>query len=267
MRRRAAEALGSGLAAGTSRAPRTLAEVAFARLQGAIVSGELEPDTRLPILELADLLGMSPMPIREALRRLATQGLVELVPHRGARVATLSIDDLRETYELRLVLEPLAIARAAEQFGPEHTARARAHLERWATATKMKQHAEARSQHTEFHFALYSVARSEWLLRLITPVWENSERYRLISVPLRGGLESRKGEHERILAACDAHDPDAAAAELHDHLALTANHVAKRMGHGPLFALATPDHAAAAIRFASLPLQTPEPQHLTKENR
>src|ERR1700759_4944316 len=95
---------------------RTLAERAFGTLHTAIITGRLRPGARLPIEELAELLQMSPMPIREALRRLDAAGLVDNVPHRGARVTELSINDLEEVYEARLALETLAIRRAAERF-------------------------------------------------------------------------------------------------------------------------------------------------------
>src|ERR1700729_2607374 len=83
---------------GSIQAYRTLAEKAFQTLHAAIITGRLRPGTRLPIEELAELLRMSPMPIREALRRLDAAGLVENIPHRGARVTELSITDLEEVY-------------------------------------------------------------------------------------------------------------------------------------------------------------------------
>src|SRR5438093_22182 len=81
--------------------------------------GDVAPGGRLRIEDLAELLEMSPMPIREALRRLDSAGLVEHVPHRGARVAELSLPDLREVYEARLALEPLAVQQAAVRFTSE----------------------------------------------------------------------------------------------------------------------------------------------------
>ena len=227
------------------RAPgghRTLAEKAFAALHQAIITGEVAPGERLPIEELADTLEMSPMPIREALRRLDAAGLVEHVPHRGARVRELSVDDLREVYEVRLALEPLAVAHAAEQFTDADAQAAGAALARHVRAYRRGTVHEAFAAHTDFHFAIYRAARSRWLVRLITPLWESSERYRLALPPRhRRALEERRAEHERILAACVEHDPERAARELHDHLALTANRVGARMGaETDLFALADP---------------------------
>jgi DNA-binding GntR family transcriptional regulator len=212
---------------------RTLADRAFASLHDAIVTGQLAPGERLPIEELGEALGMSAMPIREALRRLDAVGLVENVPHRGGRVTELSIRDLADVYEARLALEPLAVARAAQRFDEQGAEVAQ---ERLAALARLPDDnsAETWAAHTAFHFALYEAADSTWLLRLIRPLWETSQRYRLtLQVPRK--LETRRGEHERILRACIDHDADAAARLVHEHLVTTANVVSKAMGGGRLF--------------------------------
>ena len=228
---------------------RTLAERAFTTLHEAIVTGVLVPGERLPIEELAEVLEMSPMPIREALRQLDSVGLVENVPHRGASVTELSIDDLREVYEARLALEPLAVRHAAERFTDEDAARAHERLEAHVKAyTGRPELRLIWSTHTAFHFALYDAARSRWMSRLINPLWETSERYRFAMLPVRLNLDQRRLEHERILEACAAHRPAAAARELHNHLARTANLIANQMGSEDLFELlAAPPSEAAAV--------------------
>jgi DNA-binding GntR family transcriptional regulator len=212
---------------------RTLAEKAFVALHDAIVRGELRPGERLPIEELADVLDMSPMPIREALRRLDAVGLVENVPHRGARVTELSLEDLRDVYEARLALEPLAVQHAAERFDRDDGERGQEAL---ATLNKLGDRSTAATwaAHTAFHFSLYEPAGSAWLVRLIRPLWESSERYRL-AAPTRRKLSMRRDEHERILRACMDQQPAVARAELHNHLARTANMVARSMGGRDLF--------------------------------
>jgi DNA-binding GntR family transcriptional regulator len=90
------------------------------------------------------------------------------------------------------------------------------------------------SAHEAFHFALYGAAGSAWLLRMIRPVWVTSERY-CLALPEVRQLKDRTGEHEGIVDACAARDPQRAAAALHDHLATTANNVAVGMGHAPLY--------------------------------
>jgi DNA-binding GntR family transcriptional regulator len=216
---------------------RTLAEKAFVAVHDAIVRGELQPGERLPIEELAEILEMSPMPIREALRRLDAAGLVENVPHRGARVTELSLEDLRDVYEARLTLEPLAVERAAARFTDVDAERGRGALD---ALNKFGDRStpDAWAAHTAFHFALYEAAESAWMLRLIRPLWESSERYRL-ATPIKRKLSMRRQEHERILAACVAARPAVARAELHNHLARTANMVADGMGGNTMFEAVT----------------------------
>jgi DNA-binding GntR family transcriptional regulator len=216
---------------------RTLAERAFATLHEAIVTGVLAPGERLPIEELAEVLEMSPMPIREALRLLDSVGLVENIPHRGARVTELSIDDLREVYEARLALEPLAVRHAAENFTEQDAQRAQERLAEHVKASRQRDLGRIWSTHTAFHFALYDAANSRWMSRLIHPLWETSERYRFAMLPVRQNLDKRRLEHERILQACIEHEPETAARELRNHLARTANLIANQMDGSDLFEL------------------------------
>jgi len=225
---------------------RTLAEKAFAALHGAILNGELTPGQRLLIEELAEQLEMSPMPIREALRRLDGVGLVEHVPHRGARVAELSVEDLTEVYEARLALEPLAVSHAAARFTDADAEHAAERLARHVEAYRAGDVPAAWVAHTDFHFTLYHAAGSRWLMRLITPLWESSERYRLAVGSVHRSLDQRRREHERILEACVQRDPELAAAELHNHLALTANVLSRKMGGEELFAIREPAAVGSA---------------------
>src|ERR1700742_3047459 len=92
---------------------RTLAEHAAAELHQLILSGEIPSGTPLRLVELANRLEMSQMPAREGRRRLESLVLVEIIPHRGAWVRDLSVEDLRDTHETRLALESLAVRAAA----------------------------------------------------------------------------------------------------------------------------------------------------------
>src|SRR5580658_5610062 len=144
---------------GAVRGHRTLAEKAFDAIHAAIITGQLRPGTRLPIEELAEVLEMSPMPIREAVRRLDAAGLVENIPHRGARVTELSVVDLAEVYEARLALEVLAIRRAAERFAAAAGASGRRALERLEQMSDDNS-ATTSAAHETFHFSLYEAADS-----------------------------------------------------------------------------------------------------------
>ena len=232
-----AAAEGKGLDGGSATMPRTLADSAIAVLHEAILNGEFEPGERLRIDDLATRLRMSPMPIREALRQLDARGLVEHTPHRGAKVAEFSVQDMRETTRVRLVLEPLAVRDAAERLSEEDAGAVREHLRAWHVAKRGKEVQRARQEHARFHLTLYKAAGSRWLMRSILPAWENGERYRLEGVDDRDTLQMRMEEHTRILDHCVAGEADAAGDALHDHLAATANTIGRRMGYeGDLFA-------------------------------
>ena len=226
-------------AAAASNAPRTLAERAFELLHAAILNGDIRPGERLRIDALAAMLGMSHLPIREAIRRLESVGLAAHVPHRGASVTALSLDDLRELYEARLLLEPAIIARAARSFTDEDAAAARAALERQAQAEREGAMAEIWRAHTEFHFALYRPSRATWLLALVQPLWDSSQRYRMTIAPLSGARRRREAEreHKQMLAACTKGDAERAALVLHDHLVKTANLITDQMNGEHAFAL------------------------------
>ncbi|HVC88962.1 MAG TPA: GntR family transcriptional regulator [Gaiellaceae bacterium] len=218
---------------------RTLAERAFAALHKGIVSGELAAGQRLRIEELAAALGMSHLPIREAIRQLGNQGLVEHIPHRGARVTELSLADLVELYDARLILEPELIRRGAHAFTEADAKAARAALDRHVAAGEQDLRVEAWQAHTDFHFTLYRPCGSAWLIRLVTPLWESSQRYRLTMSTLNAEQRRLEAavEHEEILAACVANDGDRAAALLHDHLVKSANLITDQMGGERAFAL------------------------------
>ena len=216
------------------RRHQTMAEAAVAELQEAILAGDLPPGSPLRLEELARSLGMSISPVREAVRQLEGLGLAVHVPHRGARVSELAIDDLHDAYEARLALEALAVRRAAARFTEEDAAHGRELLDAYAEAHRRSDPRAARRAHAEFHLSLYAASGSAWLVRLIRPAWENCERYRALSLSGRS-LRQRREEHEAILAACARHDPDEAAERLRLHLSLTANLVARRMGAGDLF--------------------------------
>jgi DNA-binding GntR family transcriptional regulator len=208
---------------------RTLAETAAAELHRMIMSGELPAGSHLRLVELAAALDMSAMPIREGLRRLEALGLVEVIPHRGAWVRDISLDDLVDTHQTRLALETLAIRMAAERFTPEDAESAEQALREHTRLAGADDPIPARQAHTAFHFALYRACGSRWLPRAIEPVWENSERYRFATRPTPDGLDRIHAEHQAILRACVAHDPEAAVAALTTHLENAARRIRASM--------------------------------------
>src|SRR3954451_18493185 len=200
-----------------------MAEAALERLREAIIRGELTPGTPLRLEDLARTLGMSISPIREAVRQLEALGLAEHVPHHGAKVMALDVEELRELFSIRLALESMAVRRAAALCTDEDIAMARLQLSQYDVARRAGDVRAAVRAHGAFHFALYEAARSPWLVRLIRPAWDSCERYRPVLLA-KGKVQDRHEELDvELLAACESHDGDRAARALHDHLELAAD--------------------------------------------
>lgn len=197
---------------------RTLADVATEQLRREILAGSLSPGAPLQLQPIAEQLGMSITPIREALRRLATEGFVEIDKSRAARVALIDILELDDVYSMRVLIEVDAIRKAVprlDERGLERVARA---LAAYRTASEAEHVELAREAHQAFHFAIYEASGSAWAMRCIKPLWNNSERYQRIARAFRGTPEVRVLEHASILEACRRRDTDEAAQLLTTHL-------------------------------------------------
>jgi DNA-binding GntR family transcriptional regulator len=213
-----------------------MAEAALERLREAIILGELTPGTPLRLEDLARTLGMSISPIREAVRQLEALGLAEHVPHHGAKVMALDVEELRQLFSIRLALEGMAVRRGAELFTPDDAEAARAHLVAYDDARTHDDIRAAVRAHSAFHFALYSAARSRWLVRLIRPAWDSCERYRPVLFA-KGAVQDRHEELDvELLEACEAHEPERAAQALHDHLETAADIYAVELKGRSIFA-------------------------------
>jgi DNA-binding GntR family transcriptional regulator len=202
---------------------RTMAEYALEQLRESIILGELPAGTPLRLDELARSLGMSISPIREAVRQLEALGLAKHVPHQGAKVLDFDIDELRDLFQVRLALESLAVRRAAERFEEADAVTAGSHLERFDAAAASGDVRGTMRAHTDFHFTLYDASQSPWLVAMIRPAWDRSERFRPALLTSQTGAQERHRElDDELLAACAGHDPAAAAQALHDHLELAS---------------------------------------------
>ncbi|HZT91266.1 MAG TPA: GntR family transcriptional regulator [Gaiellaceae bacterium] len=216
---------------------RTMAEYALDQLREAIILGDLPAGAPLRLDELARAFGMSISPIREAVRQLEALGLARHVPHQGARVLDFDVNELRDLFAVRLALESLAVRRAAEQFGDEHERAAAVHLARLDAARGDGDLRAAMRAHTDFHFALYDASGSDWLVALIRPAWDRSERFRPALFTAHGKPQERhRALDGELLAACSARDPAAAADVLYRHLELASVFFKNELGGANIFA-------------------------------
>jgi DNA-binding GntR family transcriptional regulator len=215
---------------------RTMAEFALEQLREAIILGDLPAGTPLRLDELARSLGMSISPIREAVRQLEALGLAKHVPHQGARVLDFDVDELRDLFQVRLALESLAVRRAAERFTEADFETAQRHLERFDETRGAGDVRETMRAHTDFHFTLYEASQTPWLVSLIRPAWDRSERFRPALLASAGNPQDlHRALDERLLTACSAHDPQAATKALHEHLELASVFFKTELGGQGIF--------------------------------
>lgn len=203
------------------RTRMTLSEGVVGELREAIIMGAIAPGAPLRLEEVADLLGTSVSPIREALRQLETLGLVEYVPYRGARVTLISRLEMAEVYEIRTALEVVAARRAAERFDDSSAAKVEQALRDLDAGYDRADLAAIVKGNSAFHATVADASGSAWLCRLLRPTLEVSERYG--AAVLRAGhlaeirdVESRG--HQALLDACRRNDVNAAEAALREHL-------------------------------------------------
>ncbi len=201
--------------------------LAYSEVRRLILSGDLKPGSRISQYELADDLQMSITPLREAIRRLASEGLVILGNHRDVRVAGVSSAEARQLHEVRLSLEPDATAMAAER-------RTEADIERMRTAASALVPVtrdwgdDGIAAHREFHRAVYCASNNDVMIRLLDDLWDKSDRYRRIGLELPSGEEPRMvdfNEHQEILELIVSGDGEAASALARTHIvnSLTAS--------------------------------------------
>lgn len=197
---------------------RSLADVAWLEIREQILTGHLPPGAPIGLKEQAESLGISIMPIREAVKRLQHEGLVVQVPQREAYVSSLSLQDMEDIYAVRKAIEPIAIERACPNFSRAHSDVLTHVLDQLVEAYERGDARGGRELHRRFHLDLYAIADSPALNRLIPPLIDATERYRALSVGVRGAPAERRQEHLSLIEACLDHDAVRARALLVDHL-------------------------------------------------
>ncbi|WP_193596910.1 GntR family transcriptional regulator [Microbacterium sp. YJN-G] len=209
--------------------PRSSVDFVATELYMHILEGRYAPGTFIRLNDVATELGVSMMPVREAIRELASLGIVEMLPNRGAQVRELSIEDLVETYCSRLHLETLTLRLGAPKFTPEQAAAAReANAERIAAVEKGDSYAMI-TAHERFHFLLYEACENSWLVRALIPGWRNTARYRDLSFLSSQVRREHDAQHAEMIEAMAAHDGERAVTVLYRHLTTAAEEVAQEI--------------------------------------
>ena len=200
---------------------QSLVEAIVERLEAAIVSGELSPDTRISEQGLARQMGVSRGPLREAMRRLEGRKLIERTPNKGARVTALSREDLEGLLVVREALEGMACRLAAENMTDSEREALQELIEQHGTLEDVKTGTGyyQESRDFDFHFRIINGSRNERLISILCEdLYHLLRVYRYKSSRTRGRAIQALDEHKKIVAAIMARDPDAAETAMREHL-------------------------------------------------
>mgnify|MGYP000833483630 CR=1 FL=1 len=154
-----------------------LRDVVFNTLRQAILKGELKPGERLMEIQLAQKLGVSRTPIREAIRKLELEGLVIMIPRKGAEVAHITEKDMRDVLEVRCTLEELAVALACKNVTPERIMDLRAANKVFESAIVSKDVVNIVDADVQFHDTIYAMTDNDRLIQIINKLREQMYRY------------------------------------------------------------------------------------------
>jgi GntR family transcriptional regulator, carbon starvation induced regulator len=203
--------------------PMTRSEWVDAQLRRAILHGELAPGEKLRAEHLAQQFGVSPTPLRETFMRLAGEGLVVVEPQRGARVAPLDVAEATEVYEVRLLLDPVALERAIREVCATHTLDQYARQVEAAHAVLAAPAATVgafHDAHRSFHLALVAPCPNRRLLRQVIHLLDQSQRFHAL-----GASSARRSdpaiEHQQLAEAAMVGDHQRAVSLIMEHLRAT----------------------------------------------
>lgn len=197
---------------------RTIASAAAAAIRLRILNGDFAEGESLRQDALAAELGISRIPVREAFRQLEAEGLVTLLPHRGAVVSALSVAEIAEIFDLRAVLEPDLLAHALPRLTPVDLQRAAAILGEFERALAEGDVHAWGEMNTRFHLALYTPSGRSRSLAIVHSLLANADRYTRMQLVLTRGTERAQAEHRALLTLCEAGEAEAAIKLLARHI-------------------------------------------------
>ncbi|MGB9881137.1 MAG: GntR family transcriptional regulator, partial [Anaerolineae bacterium] len=195
----------------------TKVDMVHSILRENIIVGNLKPGSRLLQKEIANELGVSEIPVREALRRLQAEGLVTIIPHCGAEVTRPDPNEYREVLTIRAVLEGFAARMAIPHLTPADIEKLHRIVEEMRLAIESKDYETYSKLNKEFHSTMYAACKTRKLQEFITEIWERWGRsqgvFQLSPDRAKPSLE----EHEAILKAIEAKDGDAVELLVREH--------------------------------------------------
>ncbi|MEW6184024.1 MAG: GntR family transcriptional regulator [Bacillota bacterium] len=197
---------------------KPLREVVFESLREAIIKGVMKPGERIMEVQLAEELGVSRTPVREAIRKLELEGLVVMLPRRGAYVAGISVKDIADVFEVRAALEALAAGLAAERITDEELENLERSLVEITEVSDSRDIGAVVDRDTRFHDIIYRASRNAWLLQIITHLQDQLQRFRMTTLSRPGRTREAVEEHKKIVEAISERNSELAAQLAREHI-------------------------------------------------
>jgi DNA-binding GntR family transcriptional regulator len=195
-----------------------LTERVYIAIRNAIINRNIAPGTKLTVDTLSRELNVSRTPVKEALVRLEREGLVETIPHKGAFVARLTLEDIEEIYDLREVLEGLSARKAAEVIDDDSIRKLYKILEESRTYVDGNKYKEYSDLDEEFHRIIRLQSKSRRLSRVLDNIEGQIRILMTTSVSLPGRITQSFEEHKKILSALERRDPTLAESYARAHI-------------------------------------------------
>ena len=197
---------------------RPLREIVYEELKRQILVGEISPGTRMMEVELADVMGVSRTPVREAIRKLEKEGLVTIEPRKGAYASNISIKDMVDVLEVRQGLEGMAAAIASGKITERQKADLLNVVEKYKAAVESANIEEIIKYDEEFHSMIISISGNKTLMQVFSTVQELALRFRYIYYDDFNRYESMPREHQLIEEAIMSGDAEKARVAAGDHV-------------------------------------------------
>lgn len=195
-----------------------LRDVVFNALREGILKGDLKPGERLMEKQLAEKMGVSRTPIREAIRKLELEGLVVMVPRKGAQVAEITVKDVKDVLEVRAALEELAVKLACTKMTDKEVVALQETVVEFESAVEENRLEALVQLDIKFHDIIYKATQNDKLQHIINNLREQMFRYRLAYLRNPEFHSTIEGEHREIFDAIKARDEEKACAIAKEHI-------------------------------------------------
>lgn len=197
---------------------KPLREVVFESLREAIIAGMLKPGERLMEVQVAEELGVSRTPVREAIRKLELEGLVVMLPRRGAYIAGISVKDIADVFEVRAALEALAASLAAERITDAELEDLERSLVEITKVSDTGEIGTIVARDTNFHDIIYRASRNSRLIQIISNLQDQIQRFRMATLSRPGRTREAVEEHKKIVEAISDRNGELAAQLAREHI-------------------------------------------------